>query len=506
MQQKNSKDLTNISSVIQYKEMKLSFELSREARKAYSLPELDVPASRFIGMPKKYLRKSLLRLPELSEPDVIRHFTNLSGLNYHIEKGMYPLGSCTMKYNPKINEEIVRLSGLANLHPLQPEETVQGAFEILYELQNYLAEISGMDDVSLQPVAGAHSELASLLIVSKYFSKKGDKRTKILIPDSAHGTNPASSVLAGFKPIEVKSDARGLIELKSLSELMDKEVACVMLTVPNTLGLFEQQIEEITKIVHQDGGILYLDGANLNAFLGIVKPRALGFDIVHFNLHKTFSTPHGTGGPGGGGVGVIKELSPFLPVPRIVKKVTSYKSQVTSEYELSYDFPDSIGRVHSFYGNFGVCVKAYAYIRMLGAKGMREVSEGAILNANYLMSELEKYYKLPYKGPCMHEFVLSGDRQAKLGVKTLDIAKRLMDYGFHPPTIYFPLIVHEALMIEPTETEGLETLNEFRDALIKIAKESESNPTIVKSAPHNTPVLRLDETHAARELDVNFYK
>jgi len=506
MQQKNSKDLTNISSVIQYKEMKLSFELSREARKAYSLPELDVPASRFIGMPKKYLRKSLLRLPELSEPDVIRHFTNLSGLNYHIEKGMYPLGSCTMKYNPKINEEIVRLSGLANLHPLQPEETVQGAFEILYELQNYLAEISGMDDVSLQPVAGAHSELASLLIVSKYFSKKGDKRTKILIPDSAHGTNPASSVLAGFKPIEVKSDARGLIELKSLSELMDKEVACVMLTVPNTLGLFEQQIEEITKIVHQDGGILYLDGANLNAFLGIVKPRALGFDIVHFNLHKTFSTPHGTGGPGGGGVGVIKELSPFLPVPRIVKKVTSYKSQVTSEYELSYDFPDSIGRVHSFYGNFGVCVKAYAYIRMLGAKGMREVSEGAILNANYLMSELEKYYELPYKGPCMHEFVLSGDRQAKLGVKTLDIAKRLMDYGFHPPTIYFPLIVHEALMIEPTETEGLETLNEFRDALIKIAKESESNPTIVKSAPHNTPVLRLDETHAARELDVNFYK
>ncbi len=506
MQQKNSKDLTNISSVIQYKEMKLSFELSREARKAYSLPELDVPASRFIGMPKKYLRKSLLRLPELSEPDVIRHFTNLSGLNYHIEKGMYPLGSCTMKYNPKINEEIVRLSGLANLHPLQPEETVQGAFEILYELQNYLAEISGMDDVSLQPVAGAHSELASLLIVSKYFSKKGDKRTKILIPDSAHGTNPASSVLAGFKPIEVKSDARGLIELKSLSELMDKEVACVMLTVPNTLGLFEQQIEEITKIVHQDGGILYLDGANLNAFLGIVKPRALGFDIVHFNLHKTFGTPHGTGGPGGGGVGVIKELSPFLPVPRIVKKVTSYKSQVTSEYELSYDFPDSIGRVHSFYGNFGVCVKAYAYIRMLGAKGMREVSEGAILNANYLMSELEKYYKLPYKGPCMHEFVLSGDRQAKLGVKTLDIAKRLMDYGFHPPTIYFPLIVHEALMIEPTETEGLETLNEFRDALIKIAKESESNPTIVKSAPHNTPVLRLDETHAARELDVNFYK
>jgi len=506
MQQKNSKDLTNISSVIQYKEMKLSFELSREARKAYSLPELDVPASRFIGMPKKYLRKSLLRLPELSEPDVIRHFTNLSGLNYHIEKGMYPLGSCTMKYNPKINEEIVRLSGLANLHPLQPEETVQGAFEILYELQNYLAEISGMDDVSLQPVAGAHSELASLLIVSKYFSKKGDKRTKILIPDSAHGTNPASSVLAGFKPIEVKSDARGLIELKSLSELMDKEVACVMLTVPNTLGLFEQQIEEITKIVHQDGGILYLDGANLNAFLGIVKPRALGFDIVHFNLHKTFGTPHGTGGPGGGGVGVIKELSPFLPVPRIVKKVTSYKSQVTSEYELSYDFPDSIGRVHSFYGNFGVCVKAYAYIRMLGAKGMREVSEGAILNANYLMSELEKYYELPYKGPCMHEFVLSGDRQAKLGVKTLDIAKRLMDYGFHPPTIYFPLIVHEALMIEPTETEGLETLNEFRDALIKIAKESESNPTIVKSAPHNTPVLRLDETHAARELDVNFYK
>ncbi len=489
--------------------MKLSFELSKKGRKAYSLPPLDVPLTK--ELPKEYSRKSLPRLPEISEPDVIRHFTNLSNLNYHIERGMYPLGSCTMKYNPKINEEIVRLSGLANLHPLQPEETVQGALTILYELQNYLAEISGMDEVSLQPVAGAHSELASLLIVRKYFDKKGENRTKILVPDSSHGTNPASSVLAGFKPVEVKSDARGLIELKTLSELMDKEVACVMLTVPNTLGLFEQQIEEIARIVHQSGGILYLDGANLNAFLGIVKSRALGFDMIHFNLHKTFGTPHGAGGPGGGGIGITRELANFLPVPRVIKTMQNAKcptdpADKMQNYELSYGFPDSIGRVHGFYGNFGVCVKAYAYIRMLGAQGMREVSENAILNANYLMSELKEYYDLPYEGPCMHEFVLSGDRQAKLGVKTLDIAKRLLDYGFHPPTIYFPLIVHEALMIEPTETESVETLNEFRDALIKIDEEARNNPDIVKSAPHNTPVRRLDEARAAKELDVNFYK
>ncbi len=484
--------------------MKLSFELSKKGRKAYSLPSVDIPIGT-TSLPKEYLRKNLPRLPELSEPDVIRHFTNLSNLNYHIERGMYPLGSCTMKYNPKVNEELVRLDGLANLHPLQSEQTVQGALTILYELQNYLSEISGMDEVSLQPVAGAHSEFTALLIIRKYFEKKGEHRTKILVSDSSHGTNPASSTLAGLKPVQVKSDTNGLIELKSLSELMNKEIACVMLTVPNTLGLFEQQIEEIAKIVHKSGGILYLDGANLNAFLGIVKPRALGFDIMHFNLHKTFATPHGTGGPGGGGIGVTRKLANFLPVPRIIKKMQNAKCKMQN-YELSYNFPDSIGRIHGFYGNFGVSVKAYAYIKMLGNLGIQEVSENAILNANYLMSELKKYYELPYEGPCMHEFVLSGDRQAKRGVKTLNIAKRLLDYGFHPPTIYFPLIVHEALMIEPTETENIETLNEFRDALIKIDEETRNNPEVVKSAPHNTPVRRIDEAQAARDLDVNFYK
>lgn len=476
--------------------MQLSFELSRKGRKAYTLPDLDVPE---ITIPKEYLREELPQLPELSEPDVIRHFINLSTLNHHIESGFYPLGSCTMKYNPKVNEYLARLPGFAELHPLQSEETIQGALEILYELENLFIELSGMDAVSLQPVAGAHSELASLLIMRKYFDKKNEKRTKILVPDSAHGTNPASTILAGFEPVEVRSNEKGLVDIGHLNELMDEKVVGLMLTVPNTLGLFESQIVEIAKIVHKKGGILYLDGANFNAFLGIIKPGDMGFDIMHFNLHKTFGTPHGAGGPGGGGVGVKNELSPFLPVPRVIKKIKN-------KYRLSYNFPDSIGRVHSFYGNFGVCVKAYAYIRMLGAEGMRRVAENAVINANYLMSELKDYYDLPYSGPCMHEFVLSGDRQLKFGVRTLDIAKRLLDYGFHPPTIYFPLIVHEALMIEPTETESLETLDSFKDALIKINQEAEKEPEILKEAPHKTPVSRLNELKAAKDLDTNFYK
>jgi len=478
--------------------MNLSFELSRPGRKAYTLPNPDVSKA---DIPNEYLRETLPRLPELSESLVMRHFVNLSTLNYHIERGFYPLGSCTMKYNPKVNESIARLPGFTELHPLQPEATAQGALELLCELENYLAEIGGMDSVSLQPVAGAHSELTSLLIIREYFDKKKEKRNKILIPDSAHGTNPASSRLSGFEPIEVKSDSKGLVDLECLNKLIGEvrpqsDVACLMLTVPNTLGLFEERIDEIAKIVHKNGALLYLDGANLNAFLGIAKPGAMGFDIMHFNLHKTFGTPHGTGGPGGGGVGVKEFLAPFLPVPRIIKNAVDKPPR----FGLSYDFPDSIGRVHSFYGNFGVCVKAYAYIRMLGSCGLRRVAENAIINA------LKEHYDLPYPGPCMHEFVLSGDRQKKEGIRTLDIAKRLLDYGFHPPTIYFPLIVHEALMIEPTETESRETLDSFRDAMLKINEEAKSNPDILRDAPHNTPVRRLNEAKAARELDVNFYK
>lgn len=475
--------------------MKLSFELSKAGRKSFILPKLDTPQTK---IPDKYSRETSPQLPELSEPDLMRHFTNLSTRNYHIEQGFYPLGSCTMKYNPKVAEYISRLPDFAGLHPFQPEETIQGALEILYELQNYLAEISGLAEVSLQPVAGAHAELTALLMIRKYFDNKNDQRTKILVPDSAHGTNPASSVLAGFEPVEVKSNNKGLIDIPQLKQLMNGEVSCLMLTVPNTLGLFESQIEEIADIVHKDSGILYLDGANLNAFLGIAKPGDMGFDIVHFNLHKTFGTPHGTGGPGGGGLGVKNFMAPFLPVPRVVKK--------GEQISFSGNFPDSIGRVHTFYGNFGVDVKAYAYVRMLGAKGMRRVAENATLNANYLMHELKDYFDLNYEGPCMHEFVLSGDRQKNLGVRTLDIAKRLLDFGFHPPTIYFPLIVHEALMIEPTETESLETLDNFKDAMIKITQEAAENPEILKQAPHNTPVRRLDEAKAAKDLNVNFYK
>jgi glycine dehydrogenase subunit 2 len=361
----------------------------------------------------------------------------------------------------------------------------------------YLAEVSGMADVSLLPVAGAHSEFVSLLMIKKYFEKKGESRKTILVPDSAHGTNPASSVIAGFEPIKLRSDDRGLIDLNHLEELMNDEVASLMLTVPNTLGLFESRLDEVAKMAHDKGCLVYLDGANMNAFMGILKPGEIGVDIMHFNLHKTFGSPHGTGGPGGGGVGVTSELAPYLPVPRVVKE--------ENRFRLSHNFPDSIGLVHGFYGNFGVSVRAHAYLNALGAEGIREAAENAVLNANYLMSELKDLYDLPYSGPCMHEFVLSGDRQAKLGVRTLDIAKRLLDYGFHPPTIYFPLIVHEALMIEPTETEGLDTLNIFRDAMRRIAEEVKERPDVVTSAPHNTPVRRLDEATAARNLDVNFF-
>lgn len=478
---------------------RLIFEYSSEGKKGFSLPEMDVPVEpveKFIE--NRHLRKDLPELPEVSEIEVVRHFTHLSQENYSIDSHFYPLGSCTMKYNPKINEDVARLSGFTNIHPLQPEELSQGSLQLLYELEQYLAEISGLSRVSLQPAAGAQGEMTGMLMIRAYHKAMGNPRKKVIIPDSAHGTNPASAVLSGYDVVEVKSDNEGRVDLEDLKRVADSECAAFMLTNPNTLGLFEKNILHISKILKEHGILLYLDGANLNAMLGLCRPGDMGFDVVHFNLHKTFSTPHGGGGPGSGPVGVKESLVPFLPVPVIVKK--------GERFYFNYDHPKSIGKVQGFYGNFGVMVKAYAYIRTLGAKGLREVSENAILNANYMKKRLEGYFALPYKSGCMHEFVLSISEQKKAGVSTKDIAKRLLDYGFHPPTVYFPLIVDEAMMIEPTETETKETLDKFCDALIAIAKEAKENPEIVKSAPHTTPVARLDEAKAAKELDLRWKK
>jgi glycine dehydrogenase subunit 2 len=481
---------------------KLIFELSSPGREGFSLPLLDVPERKTEELiPEDFLRKDAPQLPEVSEVDVARHFVRLSTMNHHVDKGFYPLGSCTMKYNPKINETLSRLSGFLNLHPHQPEETTQGALKLMFELGKYLEEIAGMDEITLQPAAGAHGELTSLLMIHAYHRKNKSNRSKVIIPDSSHGTNPASVVTAGFSTVQVKSNAKGLVDVEELKKEMNEDVAALMLTNPNTLGLFESQILEISKVVHDAGALLYMDGANLNALMGITRPGDMGFDVVHFNLHKTFSTPHGGGGPGSGPVGVKANLAPFLPVP-LVEKRTNKKG--AEEYFLDYKRPLSIGRMHSFFGNFGVLVKAYVYIRQNGAKGLREVSENAIINANYLREILKHYYYLPYDDFCQHEFVLSGIRQKEKGVKTLDIAKRLLDFGLHAPTVYFPLIVPEALMIEPTETESKESLDEFISAMIQIAKEVEGNPEVVTSAPHNTPVSRLDEVKAARDLNLRW--
>ncbi len=481
---------------------KLIFELSSEGRMGFSLPPVDVPEMKKEELiPQDFLRKEPPALPEVSEVDVARHFIRLSLFNHHVDKGFYPLGSCTMKYNPKINETLSRLSGFLNLHPLQPEDTIQGALKLMFELGEYLKEISGMDEITLQPAAGAHGELTGLLMINAYHRRNKQLRSQIIIPDSAHGTNPASVVTAGFSAVQIKSNERGLVDLEELKKAMNEDVAALMLTNPNTLGLFEAQILEISKVVHDSGGLLYMDGANLNAMMGIARPGDMGFDVVHFNLHKTFSTPHGGGGPGSGPVGVKESLAPFLPVPLVVKRENKKRLE---EYHFDYKRPFSIGRIHGFYGNFGVMVKAYAYIRQNGAEGLRKVSENAIINANYLKENLKHHYHLPYEGPCQHEFVLSGINQKAKGVQTLDVAKRLLDFGVHAPTVYFPLIVPEALMIEPTETESKESLDEFIDAMIKIAQEVEENPEVVKSAPHDTPVSRLDEAKAARELNVRW--
>jgi glycine dehydrogenase subunit 2 len=475
---------------------KLIFELSRKGRKGYSLSGNELPEQPLENIiPSKYLRTTPAELPEVAESEVVRHFVRLSNLNYHVDKNMYPLGSCTMKYNPKINDYTCDLPGFSALHPLQPGETTQGALQLMYELAEMLREIAGMAAVTLQPAAGAHGELTGILLIKKYHESIGSKRHKLLVVDSAHGTNPASAALAGYDIISVKGNADGRTDLDDLRSKLDGDVAALMLTNPNTIGLFEKEILAISKMVHDNGSLLYMDGANMNALLGITRPGDMGFDVVHYNLHKTFAAPHGGGGPGSGPVGVSEKLLPFLPVPVIIKEGTTYK--------LSYDRPESIGRMMNFYGNFAVLVRAYTYIRMLGPDGLRRVSENAIINANYLLSLLLEHYDLPYPKTVLHEFCLSGDRQKKAnGVKTLDIAKRLLDYGFHAPTIYFPLIVSEALMIEPTETESKETLDVFAQALLSIADEAANNPALVTSAPVTTPVKRLDDAMASRQLNI----
>lgn len=473
------------------KEKALIFELSQEGRIAYSLPELDVPVEEDI-LPSELMRDEPAELPEVSELDLMRHYTELSRRNHGVDNGFYPLGSCTMKYNPKVNEDVAQFSGFRKIHPYQAEETVQGALQLLYELQQDLAEITGMDAVTLQSAAGAQGEWTGLMMIRKYHESRGEtKRDKVIVPDSAHGTNPASASVAGFKTITIPSNEKGLVDPEELKKVLGEDTAALMLTNPNTLGLFEEEIDLIADLVHEAGGLLYYDGANANAILGITRPGDMGFDVVHLNLHKTFTTPHGGGGPGAGPVGVKKELLPYLPTPIVVK--------TEDGYALDYDRPETIGRVKGYHGNFGILVRAYAYIRTMGPDGLRQVSEDAVLHANYLMRLLEPYYELPYKQACKHEFVLSGKRQRKQGVRTLDIAKRLLDFGYHPPTIYFPLIVDECLMIEPTETESKETLDAFAEAMIQIAKEAEENPEIVQEAPHNTVVKRLDEVTAARK-------
>ncbi len=471
---------------------KLLCDISKPGRTGYRLPEDGLShISLEEGIPESMMRTTEAALPEVSEVDVIRHFVNISQKNYAIDKGFYPLGSCTMKYNPKINEDIAALSGFASLHPYQPEKTAQGALQLMYELDEMLAEITGMDRITLQPAAGAHGEMTGLMIIKAYHDSRNDtKRTKIIVPDSAHGTNPSSAHVVGFDVVEVKSNRQGDVDIESLKAALNDEIAGLMLTNPSTLGLYEQNILEVAKLVHEAGGLLYYDGANANAILGISRPGDMGFDVVHLNLHKTMTTPHGGGGPGSGPVGVKERLIPFLPSPMIEKK--------EDQYYLDYDRPQSIGRVRAFYGNFGINVRAYTYMKTMGAEGLKKVSQMAVLNANYLMHHLKKYYKLPFDRVCKHEFVLAGLGKKELEVNTMDVAKRLMDYGFHPPTVYFPLIVPEALMIEPTETESLETLDAFIEAMAAISKEAEDNPELLKSAPHVMPVGRLDEVKAVR--------
>ncbi len=474
---------------------KLIFEKSVEGTQGVKLTDemvdLTFIDSKFLSNSKETI------LPELTELEVMRHYKELSDKNFCIEKGFYPLGSCTMKYNPKVNEMLACLDGFAMLHPHQDDEDAQGSLKLMHNLQEALKEVTGMDAMTLQPAAGAHGELCGMMIVKKYFETIGEDRKNVIIPDSAHGTNPASAAMCGFNIVEIKSNEKGLVDLEALKAVLDNNTAAIMLTNPNTLGLFEEDILEISKLVHEAGGLLYYDGANMNAIMGYTNPKLMGFDIVHLNLHKTFSTPHGGGGPGAGPVGVVEKLKDFLPVPIIEFDGKKYKR--------NYNVKHSIGKMKAFYGNFSVLIKAYAYILLMG-KHLKDASANAVLNANYMMNKLKKHYLLPHDRKCMHEFVLSGDWQKEQGVNTLGIAKRLMDGNFHPPTVYFPLIVHEAIMIEPTESETKERLDNFINTMIEIAEEIKSNPEEVLKHPLNTPVRKVDETLAARKPDLAYKK
>ncbi|MDD3237545.1 MAG: aminomethyl-transferring glycine dehydrogenase subunit GcvPB [Candidatus Gastranaerophilales bacterium] len=471
---------------------KLIFEKSKKNTVGCNLTDEKIDFS-FIN--KDYLGEKSSILPEVTELEAMRHYKELSDKNFCIETGFYPLGSCTMKYNPKINELLASLDGFSNLHPLQNDEDSQGALKLMYNLTDALKKITGMDALTLQLAAGAHGELCGMMIVKKYFETIGQNRKNVIVPDSAHGTNPASASMCGFNIVEIKSKENGQVDIDALKSVLDENTAAIMLTNPNTLGLFEENILEISKLVHEVGGLLYYDGANLNAIMGHTTPKKMGFDIVHINLHKTFATPHGGGGPGAGPVGVVKDLKEFLPVP-----VLEFDGK---QYSRKYDLKHSIGKMKAFYGNFAVMIKAYAYILMQG-KNLRSVSEDAVLNANYLQEKLKNSYLLPHDTTCMHEFVLSGDLQKEKGVHTIDIAKRLMDDNFHPPTVYFPLIVSEAIMIEPTESETKERLDDFIQIMLKIAKEVEENSEIVHNRPFSTPVKKVDETQAARHLDLKY--
>ncbi len=471
----------------------LIFELSKPGRRGVRFPAPDVPET---PLPPE-LRRDDLEWPEVSEIDVVRHYTRLSQKNHAVDVNTYPLGSCTMKYNPKINEAVARLPGFAELHPEQDPATVQGALELMWELQGMLGEISGVAEVGLQPAAGAHGELTGVLIIRAYHQERGDEgRTKILVPDSAHGTNPATAVMAGFQVVTIPSDARGNVDLEAVRAAVGPDTAGLMITNPNTLGLWDEHIREVVEVVHEAGGLVYNDGANFNAILGIARPGDLGVDVMHFNLHKTFSTPHGGGGPGAGPVGVRAELAEYLPGPR---------ARRTEDGRYDWHQPvKSIGRLHAFHGNFGMFVRAYTYIRIHGDEGLRRVIEDAVLNANYLRARLADRYRVAFDRTCMHEVVLSGSRQKAHGVRTLDIAKRLLDFGLHPPTVYFPLLVPEALLIEPTETESKEALDRFVAAMRQIADEAEQTPELVTGAPHRTAFKRLDEVHANRHLDLRW--
>ncbi len=446
-------------------------------------------------IPQNLLREGSIGLPQLSELETMRHYKELSDLNFCIEKGFYPLGSCTMKYNPKVNEFLSSLEGF-NIHPNSDDNLAQGSLKLMYNLQKALLEVTGMDAITLQPSAGAHGEMTGMMIIKKYFDSIGENRTKVIIPDSAHGTNPASAKMAGFDVVEIKSNSKGQVDIEALKAVLDKDVAAIMMTNPNTLGIFEEGVKEISDLMHANGSLLYYDGANFNAIMGWTNPKLMGFDVVHLNLHKTFSTPHGGGGPGAGPVAVVERLKNYLPTP-----VVEFDGE---KYYRNYNLQHPIGSVKDFYGNFSVLVRAYTYILMMG-KNLKNASENAVLNANYLKEKLKKYYDLPYDEPCMHEFVLTGERQKhENGVSTLNIAKALMDGNTHPPTVYFPLIVHEAIMIEPTESESKEKLDEFVETMIQIAEESKTNPEKILSAPHTTPVKKIDEVTAARKPDLKY--